>query len=149
MTLAAWLASLRADQVALTGPTLIVAEGALSEAQREEVIGSTYNRRPYVVLAYRNRAAPRRTHLGDSLMVGAVDVNMHHPSSGLSVPDGDVLAKLQAVILTAQDFVDEIRAGYDLASPLKVASEIDPHPDPESKLGGLRAVTRFTYALWR
>lgn len=150
MTLAGWLATLKADQTTpLSGPTLIVAEGTLSDAQREQAIGATYNRRPYAVLTYRNRAAPRRTHEGDTLMIGAVDVNLYHPASGLTIPDGDVLAKLQAAILAAQDYVDEARTGYNLAGPLKVASEVDPHPDPESKLGGLRAVTRFTYALWR
>ena len=149
MTLKAWLEALAADPLDDDSPRLMVAEGNLSDTDRETVIGDEYNRRPYCVLAYRSRAAPRRTHDHHTLLTGAVDVNLYHPQKGLTPPDGDALATLQAQVLQAQFDVTEVRPGYQLNGPLRLSSEVDPTPHQEAPLGGLHAVTRFTYTIWR
>jgi len=149
VTLKEWLESLPADPLDADSPRLIVAEGQLSDSEKEQVIGDAYARRPYAVLAYRSRAAPKRTHDRKTLLTGAVDVNLYHPRSGLTVPDGDTLATLQALVTKAPEDVTEARPGYHLNGPLQLSSEVDPTPNMEAQLGGLHAVTRFTYQIWR
>lgn len=148
MTLKAFLEGLPADP---TGPSppLIVAEGLLSTAQREQVIASPHNRRPYCVVVGLPRGAPVRLHNRRSKLTGAVDVHLMHPPTGTTIPDGEALAHLQALILNAMNDVTEIRAGYALAEPLTLVNETDPRPASFDKFDGLTAVTRFTYSIWR
>lgn len=149
MTLREYLEGLPADPLDGSSPRLLVAEGQLAQADKDEVTGDTYARRPFAVLVYRSRAAPRRTHDRKTLLTGAVDVNLYHPRDGLDTPNGDTLASLQALVVGAQYDVTEARPGYQLNGPLRLSSEVDPTPNQEAPLGGLHAVTRFTYQLWR
>lgn len=150
MTLMDFLEGLRADPREPNGPMLIVGEGNLTKAQREQVLGPTYARRPYAVVVGLQRGLPRPLHNRITLMVGGVDVHVHHPANQLKEqPDGEALAALQAQVLMAQSMVTEIRDGYPLAGRFGLATELDPHPFTMDNLDGLRAVTRFTYSLWR
>jgi len=150
MTLTEYLESLPADPTDASSPSLIVAEGMLTPAQRKQVVGDTYARRPFAVVAGLPRSRPMRLHNHRARYSGGVDVFLHHPSDTLGkAPDGEALAHLQALLARAGDSVTEIRTGYALASRLHVTTEIDPRPATLDALDGLQAVTRFTYHLWR
>ena len=150
MTLVEFLALLKADPGNPASPALLVAEGNLTTAQREAVIGS-HARNPFAVVVSTSRAAPRTMHNGRAVLTGALDVHLHHPASAQRVtPNGDALARLQAAVLDARDNVTEARAGYPLIGRLALVSEVDPHPSSIApNLDGLTAITRFTYRIWR
>lgn len=149
MTLTDYLKDLRADPLDEDSPMLLVAEGELSDDDREVVIGAAYARRPYCVVVYRARNPSAHLQGGKVLTIGAIDVNLYHPSQNGAPPDGDTLATLQALVRKATDSVTEVRTGYPLGGRLILATEVDPQPSPTSKLGGLWAVTRFTIPVWR
>jgi len=150
MTLVEFLESLPADPTDDASPALIVAEGMLTRQQKQQVMGDTYARRPFAVIAGLPRSRPMRLHNHRARFTGGVDVFLHHPSDTLGKPpDGEALAALQALLARAGDAVTEIRTGYALASRLDLVTEIDPHPATLDALDGLQAVTRFTYHLWR
>jgi hypothetical protein len=149
VTILDFLALLGSDPGDSSSPLLIVAEGNLSSEQRSEVVGS-YGRFPYAIVTGLSRGAPLRLHDQRALMTGAFDVHLHHPVTAARVmPDGEALARLQGALLDAQAVVTEIRSGYPLVGRLAIASEVDPHPTTIDNLDGLRAVTRFTYRVWR
>ena len=150
MTLTEYLEALPADPTDDASPSLIVAEGMLTPAQRKQVVGEAHNRRPFAVVVGLPRSGATRLHNHRARFSGGVDVFLHHPSDALGKPpDGEALAHLQALLARAGDSVTEIRTGYALASRLDVTTEIDPRPETLDALDGLQAVTRFTYHLWR
>lgn len=150
MTLLEHLATLRADPTDPTSPTLIVGDGALTPAQRQQVISSEYARRPYAVVQLLQRGAPMRLHNTRPRLSGGIRVHLHHPHGQLGPPrTGDELAELQALLARAPDFVTEISPGYRLAKPLALSTELDPRPETFDAFDGLTAVTQFTYAIWR
>lgn len=150
MTLVQFLEGLPADPTDDASPSLIVAEGMLTPAQRKQIVSDTYARRPFAVIAGLPRSRPMRLHNHRARYSGGVDVFLHHPSDTLGKPpDGEALAALQALLVRAGDAVTEVRAGYALASRLEVTTEVDPRPATLDQLDGLQAVTRFTYHLWR
>lgn len=149
MTFLQFLATLKADPREDPGRSLIFAEGKLSDAQRSQVIGSTYGRRPYVVVVHEQLGSPIRMHSGKGLFVAAVDAFLFHPSTVGQEPDGDALASLQASLLDSRDEVNEVRNGYYMASSFLAITELPPHFVRNENFDGLMAVTRFTYRLWR
>lgn len=149
MTLLQFLATLKADPREDPGVELIFAENKLTAAQREQVAGSTYSRRPYAVIINESVGAPIRLHNGRGLFNAAVDIHLFHPSTMGVEPDGEAISTLQAELLKAQDEVDEVRVGYPLASRFQMISEIPSQLINNENFDGLQAITRFVYRLWR
>src|SRR5690606_30280426 len=108
VTLTEYLEALPADPTDDSSPSLIVAEGMLTPAQRKQVVGDTYARRPFAVIAGLPRSRPMRLHNHRARYSGGVDVFLHHPSDTLGKPpDGEALAHLQALLARAGDSVTE------------------------------------------
>lgn len=151
MTLHEWLRTLPADPTDPTSPKLIVGEGALKPAQRQQVVGTEYARRPYAVVQLLQRGgAAVRLHNTRPRLTGGIRVHLHHPHGQLGPPrTGAELAELQALLARAPDHVTEISPGYKLAKPLALGTELDPRPETFDAFDGLTAVTQFTYAIWR
>lgn len=149
MTMSEFLLTLKSNPLNASSPTLLVADAYLTDAQKRQVTASAYGGNPYAVVVHRTLSNPRRTHDGNALMFGAIDVSLYHPATGVLVPDGDALSALQAAVRGAERVVDEVRSGYALGGKMMLASETPVIRDPESDTGGLFAATRFTYPLWR
>jgi len=150
MTLIDALKALHSDPADNTSPLLVVGDGVLSPAQREQVTAAAYARHPYCVVEGLSRGSGVHLHNELSRLTGGVQVHLLHRTTSTGfAPDGVTLAKLQALVARLPLTVTELTTGYPLAGSLQLVAEVDPRPDSFDKFNGLVATTRFQYNLWR
>lgn len=150
MTVTEFLQALHSDPSNPTSPTLIVGDGMLTPAQREQVVGATYNRRAYAVVQGLPRGGPITLHNRLTRLTGGLQVHLLLPPTATGfLQDGSALSQLQASVARMPLTVDEITTGYALDGPLELVTEIDPRSETFDQFDGLAATTRFQYNLWR
>jgi len=150
MTVTEFLAALHSDPTDPTSPTLIVGDGMLSPAQREQVIGTAYARHVYAVVQGLPRGGPITLHNRLSRLTGAIQVHLLLPPTATGfAQDGSALSQLQASVARMPLTVTEITTGYALDGPLRLVTEVDPRSETFDQFDGLAATTRFQYNLWR
>lgn len=150
MTVTEFLAALHSDPSDVTSPTLIVGDGMLTPAQREQVVGSAYNRRAYAVVQGLPRGGPTTLHNRLARLTGGLQIHLLLPPTTTGfLQGGGALSQLQASVARMPLVVDEIASGYKLDGPLVLVTEIDPRSETFDAFDGLAATTRFQYNLWR
>lgn len=151
MTLLEYLESLKARPGEAGSPALIVRDDDLTEWDPDTILGPTYDRGPYCLVAGLNRVPTDRLHDGGTLMTGALDVLLYQPTtSGGDLPDPGHMNDLMALIVRAPDSVTEITTGYPIVGDLRLITESDPVAlEPGNPMRGRQAIARFQYAIWR